>query len=110
MREHLAAVQGELDTLVKIITETVPTERIYLFGSYANGTPDKDSDLDIYVVMKDDAAIKELDAMLAIRAAMRGGVNMPVDLLALRFTPFMRYSKAPSIERTIVREGMKLYG
>jgi predicted nucleotidyltransferase len=39
------ALQTELDTLIGIIINTVPVERIYLFGSYAYGTPHKDSDL-----------------------------------------------------------------
>jgi predicted nucleotidyltransferase len=63
MREYLAGIQKELDTLVKIIVETVPTEQIYLFGSYAYSAPHKDSDLDIYIVMKDDAPMREADAM-----------------------------------------------
>jgi predicted nucleotidyltransferase len=62
MREHLAGIQKELDTLVKIIVETVPTEQIYLFGSYAYGALHKNSDLDIYIVMKGDAPMQELDA------------------------------------------------
>ncbi|GAB6391401.1 MAG: DNA polymerase beta domain-containing protei [Treponematales bacterium] len=59
----MAGIQKELDTLVKIIVETVPTEQIYLFGSYAYGAPHKDSDQDIYIVMKGDAPMQELDAM-----------------------------------------------
>jgi predicted nucleotidyltransferase len=35
-----------------IILSTIPVEQIYLFGSYAYGTPNADSDLDIYVIMK----------------------------------------------------------
>jgi predicted nucleotidyltransferase len=42
-------VQDELDKLKKIIVNTVPVEQIFLFGSYAYGTPHKDSDLDLYV-------------------------------------------------------------
>jgi predicted nucleotidyltransferase len=32
------------------IVGAIPAEKIYLFGSYANGTPNEDSDYDIYVV------------------------------------------------------------
>ena len=42
----------KLDTITKIIADTVPVETIYLFGSHAYGTPHKDSDLDLYVVLK----------------------------------------------------------
>jgi predicted nucleotidyltransferase len=55
-------LQTELDTLAGIINNTVPVERIYLFGSYACGTPHKDSDLDLYVVLKDDTQMRMVDA------------------------------------------------
>ncbi len=49
---NLDSIRSELDTLTKIIVDTVPVEQIYLFGSYAYGTPHTDSDLDLYVVLK----------------------------------------------------------
>ncbi|MDR1923589.1 MAG: nucleotidyltransferase domain-containing protein, partial [Planctomycetaceae bacterium] len=47
-----AKIQNELDVISDIIVKTVPVDQIYLFGSYAYGTPNEDSDLDIYVVLK----------------------------------------------------------
>jgi predicted nucleotidyltransferase len=43
-------------------------ESIYLFGSFAYGTPskDSDSDLDLYVVFKDELPMREIDAIIAI--------------------------------------------
>jgi predicted nucleotidyltransferase len=52
MPNNIDAVQVELDALTKVIVETVPVEQIYLFGSYAYGTPPKDSDLDLYLERK----------------------------------------------------------
>ena len=43
-----------LDLIKESILANVQAESIYLFGSYANGTPNKDSDFDIYVVVPDD--------------------------------------------------------
>jgi len=45
-------VQAELDKLKELIINAIPVEQIYLFGSYAYGTPHKDSDLDLYVVIR----------------------------------------------------------
>ena len=42
-------VQKELELIKESVLKTVPAEAIYLFGSYAYGTPTEDSDLDIYV-------------------------------------------------------------
>lgn len=45
----------ELELIVDIIKNTVKVEEIYLFGSFAYGTPTKDSDFDIYVLLKEGA-------------------------------------------------------
>ncbi|MDR3110323.1 MAG: nucleotidyltransferase domain-containing protein, partial [Planctomycetaceae bacterium] len=37
-------IADELETIKNIIVQTVPVEQIYLFGSYAYGTPNEDSD------------------------------------------------------------------
>ena len=43
-------LRNELDLIRDTILKTVPTEAIYLFGSYVYGSPNQDSDFDIYVV------------------------------------------------------------
>ena len=47
-------IKQRLDQISKIIVDTIPAEAIYLFGSYANGTHNKDSDIDLYVVFNDN--------------------------------------------------------
>ena len=59
---HIEEIKDDLEILKEIILEKVPTDQIWLFGSYAYGTPNKNSDIDIYIVMKDDAQMRELDA------------------------------------------------
>ena len=60
-------VQEELEKFKELIINAIPVEQIYLFGSYAYGTPHKDSDLDLYVVLKDDVQMRDLDAGLQAR-------------------------------------------
>ncbi|GMO61129.1 MAG: hypothetical protein Ta2G_20920 [Termitinemataceae bacterium] len=110
MQNDITAIKPELDVLTKIIVNTVPVEQIYLFGSYAYGTPHKDSDYDLYVVLKDDAQIRELDAMDAIAIAMYRKKNKAVDLLVLKLNRFLDRKTGPTLERTVAREGIKLYG
>ncbi len=64
-------IQGELQTIIDTIIGIVPVEQIYLFGSYATGIPHADSDLDIFVVIKEDADIREIDAIKLINKAIR---------------------------------------
>jgi predicted nucleotidyltransferase len=108
---HIEEIKDDLETLKEIILEKVPTDQIWLFGSYAYGTPHKNSDIDIYVVMKDDAQMRELDAM----AEVHGGrfdrrMMKPVDLLAIKRTRFDYRAENFSMENKIKREGIKIYG
>jgi predicted nucleotidyltransferase len=96
--------------LTKIIIDTVPVEQIYLFGSYAYGTPHKDSDFDLYVVLKDDAQIRDIDAMAAIDMAIGFKRTKPLDLIAIKLNRFLDRKTGPTMERTIAREGIKIYG
>jgi predicted nucleotidyltransferase len=105
-----ASVQAELDMLKDIIVNTVSVEQILLFGSYAYGTPHKDSDLDLYVVLKDGSEIREIDAGLKIRLAIDRKKTMPVDIIVKNRADYIERKNAPTIERKIAREGILLYG
>ena len=103
-------IQAELETLKEIIIKTVPVEQIYLFGSYAYGTQNKDSDLDLYVVFKDEMEMRELDAITAISMAIYPVKKMSMDILGLKQNRFHIRKRYATLERKIAREGIKLYG
>ena len=71
------------------ITEKLKTINPYLiilFGSYAYGTPHKDSDIDILVVTNDDFMPKNFDDRLKYRISICNIIyeieeQVPVDLL-----------------------------
>ena len=44
---HIEEIKDDLEILKEIILEKVPTDQIWLFGSYAYGTPNKNSDNEI---------------------------------------------------------------
>jgi len=111
MQNDNTEIKRELDAITKIIADTVPVEAIYLFGSYAYGTPHKDSDLDLYVVLKDETPIREAEAMDAIQIAMYKKKTHPVDLLASKQNRFRYRAKGfATIENTVAQHGIKLYG
>ncbi|MEA4884885.1 MAG: nucleotidyltransferase domain-containing protein [Clostridia bacterium] len=103
-------IWDELSVIKEIIVNTVPVKRMFLFGSHAYGTPDAESDLDIYVVLADDANMREIDAMRLIRRSTRDTKTMPVDVVVSRENVFNQRTLAPTIERQIVQEGVVLYG
>jgi uncharacterized protein len=110
MQKNIDDIRQNLDEIAQIIAKTVPVESIYLFGSYAYGTPNKDSDLDIYVVFKDELPMRELDAITAISIAIEPVKKMPMDILGLKQNRFHDRKLYATLERKIVREGVKLYG
>jgi len=103
-------IKQNLNEISQIIAKTVPVESIYLFGSYAYGTPNKDSDLDLYIVFKDEMPMRELEAIRAIRVAIDPLKNMSMDILGLKQNRFHDRKLYATLERKIVREGIKLYG
>ena len=105
-----AAVQAELDKLKDLIINAMPVEQIYLFGSYARGTPRKDSDLDLYVVLKDDNPMRDLDAGLQISMAIARKKSMPVDIIAKKKKDFLSRLNDFTLERVVNREGIRIYG
>ena len=103
-------VQEQVNLLKDIIIQTLPVEQIYLFGSYAYGTPHKYSDLDFYVVLNDSVQLRDIDAAIKIRKAIRDKKSMPVDILVGRREAFARRKQRPTIEKEIATQGVVVYG
>ena len=104
------AVQAELDKLRELIINAIPVEQIFLFGSYAYGTPHKYSDLDLYVVLKDDVQMRDLDAGLQISMAIARKKSMPVDIIAKKKKDFVDRLEDITLERIVSRDGIRIYG
>jgi predicted nucleotidyltransferase len=109
------SISNELDALIEIIVQTVPVDQIYLFGSYAYGTPhtdsDSDSDFDLYVVLKNETPMREVEAMDAIGLATYKKRNRALDLLVHKKDIFLDRSTGMStIEKVVLTEGIKIYG
>jgi len=83
-------------------------EKIFLFGSYAYGTPDKNADYDFYVVLKDEMENPIL-VMQKIYEYMCDTNYVSVDVLANYKSQFEKRSVQPTIERTIAQKGVLLY-
>ncbi|GAB6391479.1 MAG: nucleotidyltransferase domain protein [Treponematales bacterium] len=83
-------------------------EKIYLFGSYAYGTPHKNSDYDLFVVLKDGIE----NPILILQDIYRNLCDtkcIPVDVLANYKSRFEWRSTQPTLERKIAKDGVILY-
>ena len=111
MKNDSTTIKRDLAAIARTITESVPVEEIYLFGSYAYGTPNEDSDIDLYLVFKDDMQIRESEALATARTVMFGVLNKSIDLLGHKKEKFIyRSTGFATIEKEVCKKGVKLYG
>jgi len=104
-----AKIQKDLGIIRESVLQAVPAEAIYLFGSYAYGTPNEESDFDIYVVVPDSTTdLPELQG--DIRLLLKKKRIMNLDLLMGRSSVFNRRKNGPTLERVIAQKGAVLYG
>jgi len=102
-------IQRELDIIKEGILQTVPAEAIYLFGSYAYGTPTDDSDLDIYVVVPENTG-DLIDLQANIRMNLWQKKSLPMDLLLGKSSVFNRRKQGLTLENVIAEKGVLLHG
>lgn len=87
------------------VAERFDPDKIILFGSYAYGTPHKDSDVDILVVMP---ARNQLDQAFKIRLEV--AAPFPMDLIVRTpKTMSWRLEEGDSFLKEIVTQGKVLY-
>ena len=94
--------------VTRIVVEFHP-RRVYLFGSYAWGTPSADSDIDLMVIL-DDAP--ESPTRMARRAYRKlRPRTVPVDILFRGIDSFKERAAHPStLEHQIESEGILVHG
>ena len=99
--------QEKIDEIVQKIVEGYQPEKIILFGSYANGTPTEDSDLDLLIVK--DVEGPRRGRTVPVHMMLKEW-SVPMDILI--YTPKeLEYATSLPItfESEIVRTGKLLY-
>ncbi|MDR0539755.1 MAG: nucleotidyltransferase domain-containing protein [Spirochaetaceae bacterium] len=102
----------EIPKIRDMILETVGSEceKIILFGSYAYGTPREESDIDIYVILKDGTKNPILWMQDIQHCFGRHKYSEDVDVLANYKSRFdYRSTGGPTLERTVDKKGVVLY-
>jgi uncharacterized protein len=94
--------------LLDQIVRTYAPQRVVLFGSAARGESGPDTDLDLLVVLDDDAPARLYSARTA--HAARIGYDEPVDILPVSASRFAEKSRVPgSLVAAALREGRTVY-
>jgi len=75
----------KIDEVVNRIATKFNPDKIILFGSYANGTPNEDSDLDLLIVQETDLPMHKRG--MDIRLSLIGSM-IPIDILIFTQSEF----------------------
>ena len=102
-------VRTELERYVSYISDMDSVLQIYLFGSYANGVPTDDSDIDLMVIVHDD-----IDTLKVMQSISRGLIDRQVslDVLVDTMSDFIELSNPArvTLQREIKNKGILVYG
>jgi predicted nucleotidyltransferase len=104
-------IEGQVDAIRNAIISAVPTEQIYLFGSYVTGgfSPERCSDLDVYVVLNDGYKKSPIEAMQEIGLAIYDKKDIPTDILANKRSRFDELAQVTTLEREVLNNGRLIY-
>jgi predicted nucleotidyltransferase len=98
-----------IDQIVNIILSTVSPDKIILFGSYARGDYNRNSDIDILILKRDLKKEREIASNLYIEFFNKK-ITIPVDIIAMDYDKYNRLSNDIGyIYKTIKQEGKVIY-
>ena len=97
----------ELQEYINMLAAFPEIERIYLFGSYAYGEPAEHSDIDIAVILSDNANANKSAYKIEKALASR---KVALDLFIDKASRFKNYSSNIStLQNDIVNKGILMY-
>ena len=94
--------RNQIEAYCRVVAREFRPEKIILFGSYANGKPTKDSDVDLVVIMP----FRGRSAEKAFQIRTRVDAPFPMDLLVWSPT---RARKGDFMAREILQQGEVMY-
>lgn len=101
-------IKQNLSLVVERIVKKIKIDKIILFGSFAYGKPNEDSDIDLCIISNENK--RNIEIKHEIRKLIRG-VNFPFDILVYKPDDFLNRSDSnTSLENKILSDGIVLYG
>jgi len=101
--------EREIDQIKTRFIDVLSPIKIYLFGSFASGTADEDSDFDFYIVVK-DGTCNIVDLTADAYKAIRDVRSRAVDIIIGTESRFESRKNRAGIENEVVNKGVLLYG
>ena len=101
-------VSKYLNYVVETIQQTIPVSAIWLYGSYAKGTYNKHSDLDIFIVTPDKSK-QRIEWMREVSGSIDRGWGLPVQIVVNYEDDFEERCKGIyTLEKEIMKTGIKI--
>ena len=97
-----------INEITNRLTDALQPLKIYLFGSHACGDADRDSDIDLLVVVPDtDKSTREIARQG--RVSLRG-LMFPLDLIVCTHSQIQKWSDVKcTLIYTVIRKGRLIY-
>ena len=99
---------NEIEELKNQFVKQLSPIRIYLFGSFANGTNSENSDFDFYIVV-DDKVTDLVEMTVSAYKAIRTTKQRPVDIIVGTSSRFNERKNMMSVENEVFEKGVLLY-
>lgn len=103
-------IKNHIDLITERIKENIKIDEVIIFGSYAYGEPNNESDIDLCIII-DDKDIKKRQILRQIRKLISPIMEYPMDILLFNKDEFYdKASFATTLEYKISEEGVRVYG
>jgi predicted nucleotidyltransferase len=103
-------VNEQFELLKNTLKEKFGAKQVFIFGSYAYGEPDQDSDIDLCVIT-DLNNKRKIDVIREIRRELINLISNPLDILVYSENEFEeRAGLRNTLEHKILMDGIKVYG
>ena len=99
----------EIEQIKEKLVRQLSPEKIYLFGSFAEGTADEGSDVDIYIIVKEDTE-NLVDLTAEAYKSIRNVRSRAVDIIIGTESRFESRKNRAGLENEVLNKGVLLYG
>jgi len=97
-----------IEKIKKSLIETYNPKYIYLFGSYAWGSPNNDSDMDFFVVVEESPL--SMSSRMRLGYASLPDISIPLDLIVYTMKELNEKKEHPSsLNHKILHKGVMIY-
>ena len=101
-------VEKEIKEYIEVLhKDKLPIKKVILFGSYAYGNPDRDSDIDL-CILTNDISKRKIDLIKEVRKAITPVALVPVDILIYGKREFVKIVSTVTYSLAKYRKYMKL--